>query len=123
MCVRAKHLEVRNNFTTNVFVLVYTRFLQDGDFWVNPKILITDNTKTFLLASKVNHKKIANSCSTNDKTILNNFNTRYEVYWRFNTKCAPWKSGFMIGLVKYHLKRCISIPHRPVDFLNLHTIF
>uniref|UniRef100_A0A914MS77 Integrase catalytic domain-containing protein n=1 Tax=Meloidogyne incognita TaxID=6306 RepID=A0A914MS77_MELIC len=112
---RAVHLEVVTDCTSEKFLLALTRFIRRRR---PPKVIISDNAPTFVLASKViqdlnqeeiNQKKewieLISSNRIQDFLLLN------KIQWKFNTPAAPWRGGFyerLIGSIKKHLYRTIG---------------
>ena len=101
--VRAIHLELVPDLTTESFLLAFRRFTSRCG---NPKTIISDNAPTFKKASTVIQQKI-------------NLYPR----WKFIPVAAPWFGGFyerMIGLTKLTLKKVLGRALVKED--NLRTI-
>ena len=93
-CVtRAVHLELVHDLTAATFLRCLRRFVGRRGA---PKIMVSDNAKTFKAAAKALRELYTN------KEVKNSL-TNKGIDWRFNLERAPWWGGFferLIGLVK-----------------------
>ncbi|CAK5110959.1 unnamed protein product [Meloidogyne enterolobii] len=90
---RGIHIEIVTDCTSEKFLLAFRRFIRRRR---TPKLILSDNGKTFVLANKV----IQQICSEeleqkklwlnifNDKQIQN-FAMNKEIEWKFNTPLSP----------------------------------
>ena len=95
----------RNLFTdakkANYGIRCFSRFVSKRGL---PKLLISDNAKTFKSAKPIILETL------NDPTVKEHVANR-QVGWIFNLKLAPWSGGFferLIGLTKRCLKKTIG---------------
>ena len=103
--VRAIHLEVVKNMSSESFLLALRRFIARRG---KPELIILDNASQFKTASKavtaiwkgaVNDVEVYNYCSSN------------QIEWKFITEFSPWEGGFyerLVGMVKSSLRKCIG---------------
>ena len=99
--VRAVHLEVVENMTTDAFIRAFRRFVSRRGF---PERLISDNAKTFKSAALRIRPLVHQIMEAADtqKFLSNN-----GITWQFIVERAPWWGGFyerMVGL----MKRCLN---------------
>ncbi|KAI5731558.1 hypothetical protein M8J77_012244 [Diaphorina citri] len=93
MAVRAIHLEVVEDMTTDEFLNCLRRFVATRG---SPVAIVSDNALQFKLSENV-----LNSSFCQDKNIT----------WRFIAELSPWQGGFyerLIGLVKNCLRRSLD---------------
>ena len=94
--VRAIHLEILDNQTTFEFIQALKRLIARRG---RPKIIYSDNAKTFQAAEKWIQR-------VNKDEKCQNYLIQQEIMWKFNLSRAPWWGGQferMIGLVKQSL--------------------
>ena len=94
---KALHLDLVVDMTTEAFIRCFKRFVARRGI---PRVIISDNSKTFKSADKViaeilNHPEIEELISG------------IRVKWNFNLEKAPWWGGFFERLVK-STKRCLK---------------
>ena len=115
--VRAIHLELVEDQTTQAFRRAFRRFIsRRGD----PECIISYNAKTF--------KTGAQELQTIKKQVLKpnasqQFLANHNITWKFITERAPWWGGFyerLIGLVKRCLKKTIGKAY--LNMIELNTI-
>ena len=95
---RAVHLEILPNQTTQEFIQVLKQLIARGG---RPKIIYSDNAKTFEIASKWIKKVYKDER-------MPEFLVTEQVKWKFNLSRAPWWGGQferMVGLVKQCLNK------------------
>ena len=99
---RGLHLELTPDLTASSFLRAFSRFkARQG----NPKLVISDNGKTFTDA------KVKAYC------LRENFT------WKFNVEAAPWWGGFFEQLVR-SVKLCLkkSLRNAKLTFEELYTV-
>ena len=110
---RAVHLELTEGLDVENFLRAFRRFATRRGL---PRMILSDNAKTFKSASK-EIRKIARS-----KTVLDYFANR-EINWKFIPELSPWFGGMyerMVGSVKRCLRRAIGRSNLNYD--EIHTI-
>lgn len=103
--VRAIHLELVEDQTTDAFLRAFRRFISRRGV---PECIISDNAKTF--------KAGAQELQTIKTQILGTgssqqFLAHHNITWKFITERAPWWGGFykrLIGLMKRCLKKTLG---------------
>ena len=110
---RAIHLELLPSLSTEGFLQAFRRFSSRRGL---PRILISDNAKTFKAASK-ELSKIKRSYEIHQHL------ANKGVSWRFIVEKAPWHGGFWERLIK-SVKRCLkkSIGRAMLSFEELRTL-
>ncbi len=100
MTIRAVHLEVVSDMTSDQFLLAFRRFVARRG---KPIRIISDNSKTFKLAKKLlldaQHADITEFADANGTD------------WQFIPEFAPWMGGFyerLIGITKSSLKKALG---------------
>ncbi|XP_065062391.1 uncharacterized protein LOC135689168 [Rhopilema esculentum] len=94
---RALHIEVVPDMTTNTFLLCLKRFVSRRGI---PRIIVTDNAKTFKAASKILVKLFKSR-------EISNYLTDRKIRWKFNLAKAPWWGGFYERLIR-GIKSCLK---------------
>lgn len=94
--VRAIHLEVVSDMTTQSFIRCFKRFTARRGF---PVKMISDNALTFKAAAK----ELTNILKHPE---LDEFLSGLRVQWSFNLEKAPWWGGIFERMVK-SVKRCL----------------
>ena len=115
--VRAIHLELVEDQTTQAFLRAFRRFISRRGV---PECIISDNAKTF--------KAGAQELQTIKNQVLKpnasqQFLANHNITWKFITERAPWWGGFyerLIGLVKRCLKKTIGKAY--LNMIELNTI-
>ena len=95
--VRAVHLELVSDQTTSKFLNCFRRFCARRG---TPKLVISDNAKTFKAADKILH------CNE-----VKSFLTKKRIVWRYNLERSPWWGGHferLIGTVKRCLRKVLG---------------
>jgi len=95
--VRAVHLELVPDLTTDSFLRCFKRFVARRGL---PCRMISDNGKTFRAASKALHKM-----SSHDGIQV--YSSDVGVEWSFNLEKAPWWGGIFERMIKM-MKRCLK---------------
>ena len=101
---RAIHLELVRNLTTQEFIKSIKRLIARRG---SPKIIYSDNAKTFQAGAKWLIK-------INKDEKFHNFLSNENITWKFNLSKAPWWGGQferLIGLTKQTLYRTIGKAH------------
>ena len=104
--VRAVHLELVEDMSTEEFLLCLRRFIARRGA---PRLILSDNAKQFKAASTVLEKAWRNV--TTDKR-LNEFVSNQGIQWKFIVELAPWMGGFyerLVGLTKRALRKTIGL--------------
>ncbi|KAL7077016.1 hypothetical protein ACQ4LE_003763 [Meloidogyne hapla] len=111
---RGIHIEIVTDCTSEKFLLAFRRFIRRRR---TPRLIVSDNGKTFVLANKV-IKQIGSEELEQKKIWLKIFNDKQiqkfarnkEIEWKFNTPLSPWRGGSferLIQSIKFHLKRVV----------------
>lgn len=87
---RAVHLEVTKDLSSTAFINAYRRFIV---YRFTPKIIYSDNAKTFVAASKY----IDQIYNTPE---IQNYLANRDVAWRFSANLSSWWGGFWERMVK-----------------------
>lgn len=109
--VRAVHLELVLDQTTSTFLNCFRRFCARRG---TPRLVISDNAKTFKAANKMLHNLLS-------KNEVGEFLTRKRIIWRYNLERSPWWGGHferMIGTVKRCLKKVLGTAKLSQDELS-----
>ena len=111
--IRAIHLEIVTELTTQAFIRCFKRFTARRGI---PVKILSDNRLTFKAADKMI------SSILNHPTVKEYF-TGVRVQWTFNLEKAPWWGGIFERMVK-SVKRCLrkSIGRRKLGLDELHTL-
>ena len=99
--VRAIHLELVSGQTTSTFLNCFRRFCARRG---TPRLIISDNSKTFKAADKILHNLLS-------KNEVNNFLKRKRIVWKYNLERSTWWGGHferMIGTVKRCLRKVLG---------------
>lgn len=105
MEVRAVHLELNRDLTTEQFLLCLRRFIARRG---KPSKLISDNASYFKLAKRTLDKAWEEIVMDDE---VQNCVANERIEWSFITPNAPWMGGFyerLVGLVKSSLKKTIG---------------
>ena len=94
---RALHLDLVVDMTTEAFIRCFKRFVARRGI---PRVIISDNSKTFKAADKVIAEIL-------NRPEIEEFFAGVRVKWNFNLEKAPWWGGFFERLVK-STKRCLK---------------
>lgn len=118
LSVRAVHLELVTDLSTDSFVAAFRRFIARRG---KPAIVWSDNAKNFVGgASKIRElQKAFNS----NKVQISNFLVSQDVTWKFITPRSPHEGGIWeaaIKSTKFHLRRVLKDSH--LDYESLLTV-
>ena len=108
---RAVHLEIVPDLSTETFMLCLKRFINRRGM---PRLIITDNAKTFKSASK----QLSDLFQSRK---FRSFLADQRIHWKFNLAKAPWWGGFyerLIKSIKLCLKKCIGKANLTYDELS-----
>ena len=99
--------------TTNSFLLCLKRFVSRRGI---PRIIITDNAKTFKAASKILVKLFKSR-------EISNYLTDRKIRWKFNLAKAPWWGGFYERLIR-GIKSCLkkNLSKAKLSFDEIQTV-
>lgn len=103
--IRALHLELVGDQTTQAFLQAFRRFISRRGV---PKYIISDNAKTFKAGAQELQTMKTQLLEANASQ---QFLADHNITWKFITERAPWWGGFyerLIGLVKRCLKKTIG---------------
>ncbi|XP_062573876.1 uncharacterized protein LOC134235746 [Saccostrea cucullata] len=100
LVVRAIHLELMQDMSTEQFLLGLRRFIAR---WDKPKQIISDNGAQFKHASLLLDKSWERVTSDSD---VQSYIANEEIQWQFIVELAPWMGGFYERLVGF-VKRCL----------------
>ena len=81
---RSVHLEVVPNLSAYSFIQAFRRFISRKSL---PRILISDNSTTFIAGSE-EIKRLSNS------DVITDYLSAHGVEWKFIPKRTPWYGGF-----------------------------
>ena len=93
MQIRAVHLELVRDMSTETFLLAFRKFIARR---VKPYVVYSDNGKTFTKAAK----DIAKLHRVWNAQKVKNFCDKQEIDWKFNVPSAPWWGATWERLVK-----------------------
>jgi len=100
LTVRAIHLELANDLSTDSFILAARRFCSRRG---NPKTLWSDNGTNFIGANS----ELKEAIKTLDNKQISDHLTRNAIEWKFNPPSSPWMGGVWESLVKI-VKRALK---------------
>ena len=111
-CVtRAVHVELVRDLVTTTFLNCFRKFCARRG---TPRMVISDNGKTFKAANRVLHKLLS------EKPIDEMFVARH-ILWKFNLERTPWWGGHferMIGTIKRCLRKVLGNARLSFDELS-----
>ena len=112
MNTRAVHLELLDSMNTNSFILAFIRF---SNRYGVPKVVYSDNAKTFISASQILNEIITSEEFENEFRTLN-------ISFRNIPTYSPWVGSCWERLIKT-VKNCIykTVGRRSVDYFSLIT--
>jgi len=100
LTMRAIHIEVANDLSTDCFISALSRFLSRRG---HVKTIITDNGTNFVGANVELKNSIKQLCTT---TICN-YLTPKQITWKFNPPLSPWMGGSWESIIK-SIKRALK---------------
>jgi hypothetical protein len=103
--IRAIHLELVVNMTTDSFLMCLRRFMARRG---KPAMMISDNANQFKLGSSV-VDKIWNSITHHSD--VQSYIANKGIKWKFVLEYAPWKGGFyerLVGITKRSLRKSLG---------------
>ena len=115
--VRALHLELVEDHTTQAFLRAFRRFISRRGI---PEYIISDNAKTLKAGAEELQTMKTQALGTNTSK---QFLANHSISWKFITERAPWWGGFyerLVGLVKRCLKKTIG--KACLNMIELNTI-
>ena len=98
---RAMRLELVQDLNTSTFMNCFRKFCARRG---TPRLINSDNAKTFTAAAKLLTKL------SRDET-FSNFSETRRIIWKFNLPCASWWGGYfdrMVGCVKRCLRKVLG---------------
>ena len=99
--MRAIHLELALDQTTSAFLRCFCYFCARKG---TPRLIISDNAKTFRATNKLLHNML-------NKNEVGNFLARKHIIWKFNLERSPWwESHFerLFGTVMRCLRKALG---------------
>ena len=105
LVTRAVHLEVMRDMTTEEFIMGLRRFIAQRG---TPNEIISDNSKTFKLASETVDLVWKHMIKSDD---VQTYVSNQRIKWTIIVELAPWMGGFyerLVGLVKRALRKAIG---------------
>ncbi|GFW70392.1 integrase catalytic domain-containing protein [Trichonephila clavipes] len=102
--MRALHLELVNNLTTETFLLALRRFISRRGLCSK---ILTDNAKTI----KKSELELKNLWKIISDPTVKAFYASHKIYWQFIMERAPWWGGFyerLIRTVKLALRKTVG---------------
>ena len=115
--VRAIHLELISDMTTDKFLLCIRRFIARRG---TPSLIISDNASNFKLGNSVISRIWKHVVRSVD---IQSYVADTGITWKFITEMAPWKGGFyerLVGLTKRSLRKALG--HSSVTSAELVTL-
>lgn len=103
--VRAVHLEIVQDLSTEEFLLALRRFISRRG---KPDQIISDNASTFKLASKTVRSAFEDIVRS---PAVQDYSSIRAIEWKFITQHSPWMGGLyerMVGSVKRSLRKTIN---------------
>ena len=117
LAVRAIHLELIEDLSTQEFLLGLRRFIARRGM---PRQIVSDNAKQFKTASVVLNRAWSEVLSSSE---VNDYVVKQGIHWKIIVDLAPWMGGFyerLVGLTKRAL--CKTIGMRSLTERQLSTI-
>ena len=105
MVVRAVHLEVVADMTSEQFIMCLKRFISRRG---KPSEIISDNAPQFKLAQQA-IEKVWKEDNVDEDVV--NYVAEEGIQWKYITEYAPWMGGFyerMVQSVKKALRKCLG---------------
>ena len=102
LTIRAVHLELANDLSTDSFLLAFRRFCSRRG---RPKLMWSDNGTNFVGADK----ELRQAIKSMDKQAI--AQSRLDVTWKFNPPSSPWMGGaweILVKIVKKALKTIVA---------------
>ena len=103
--VRAIHLEIVDDMSTQGFLLCMRRFIGRRG---KPNMIVSDNASQFTLGNAVMDKVWLDVLKDDN---LHSYIATEKIIWKWITEYAPWKGGFyerLVGSVKRSLKKSLG---------------
>ncbi len=117
LVVRAVHLELVEDMTTESFLMCLRRFIARRG---KPVEIISDNAATFLLAKRI--LNVVFTATGPNQEILS-YCAQERIEWKTIVQLAPWMGGFyerMVGVVKSAMRKTIS--KQKLTYAQLETV-
>ena len=93
MTVRAVHLEVAGDLSTDAFILALRRFIARRG---KPTLIWSDNGTNFIGANN----ELKDALKSLDQTkISNTLSSNYAIEWKFNPPVSPWMGGIWEAMI------------------------
>ena len=105
LLIRAVHLEMVNNMTSEEFLMAFRRFISLRG---TPTIMISDNALQFKAANKILDNVLRNAVKSED---VQSYASNAHIKWKFIVELSPWMGGYyerLVGLVKRTLRKTIG---------------
>ena len=93
LTVRAVHIELASDLTTEVFLLTLRRFIARRG---KPKEILSDNGSNFIGADRQLREALG---KLGQRKIYNDLSSQ-NIIWKFNAPLSPWKGGAWESMVK-----------------------
>ncbi len=117
MVVRAVHIELVEDMTTESFLMSVRRFIARRG---KPTQIISDNGSNFRLGQQILKAIFTHNEPNPD---IQSYLSQEQIEWKFIVQLAPWMGGFnerMVGVVKSALRKTIG--KLMLSFTQLQTI-
>lgn len=117
LVIRAVHLEMVLDMSTEEFLLALKRFVSQRG---TPVEIISDNALQFRAASSTLDLVWKNMLTSED---LQNYISNSGIKWTFIVEMAPWMGGYyerLVGLVKRALRK--TLQRKLLSIIQLHTV-
>lgn len=117
LVVRAVHLEIIQDMTTEEFLLCFRRFIAQRGL---PNVVISDNARQFKAANQLIDSVWKNVTHCED---VQNYASDAGTKWIFIVEFAPWMGGFyerLVGLVKRALRK--SLGRKLLTLVQMQTL-
>ena len=105
LAVRAVHLELVGDMTTEEFILCLRRFMARRGV---PRQIVSDNAKQFKLAKATLDQAWSTMLTSSD---VRDYSTKQGIQWKFIVELAPWMGGFyerLVGITKRALRKTLG---------------
>ena len=117
LVIRAVHLEIVLDISTEEFLLALKRFVSQRG---TPVEIISDNALQFRAANSMLDLVWKNMLTSED---LQNYISNSGIKWTFIVEMAPWTGGYyerLAGLVKRALRK--TLQRKLLSIIQLHTV-
>ncbi|XP_060575794.1 uncharacterized protein LOC132733210 [Ruditapes philippinarum] len=117
LLIRAIHLELVQEMSTEEFLLGFKRFISQRG---TPAEIISDNASQFKAASQTINSIWRNVCQSHE---VQSYVANTRIKWKFIVELAPWMGGAyerLVGIVKRSLRK--SLGHKFLTLVQMQTL-